>query len=634
MQIIPSLIGVIVALATIAFFVIRIPAVVRLEAPADDPASLFSFPRRRYPMRRKDILPLLLIVAVYAVVAFWGLGDKTAPETFYDFESSGSTVQLELKEPTDISNVMYYSGLRAGDYTLQFSADGQNFTDVGTMRQEYGDLFKWNTPELTLNIPGVRVIRIVANTQLELGELALYDGAGNLIPTDQFRYDAGAAALFDEQSTIPPEGRTYLNSTYFDEIYHARTAFEFIRIGQGQQNLFPYETTHPPLGKLIIAGGILIQGMNPFGWRLMGVIFGILMLPFLYVLLKNLFGSTTIAACGTLIFAFDFMHYVQTRIATIDTYGVFFILAMTFFLYRWLTADPDNPKIRWWRRSTPLFLAGLMFGLGAASKWIVIYAGGGAFVILLIYWIKRGIELCRAGRRNDFLKALFANLVQLFVFFILIPAAIYYVSYWPFGMANGLSDGSLSGSMHMLLNPKYLKIVLDNQAYMYQYHSTLVATHPYSSVWWWWLFDWRPILYYLNYPTSTTVSAFAAFTNPILTWGGLICMVFMAYRIFWKKDGRALFILIGYLAQLIPWMDVSRITFAYHYFPSTIFLTLAVCHFFNILRSASPRWKRSALLFTGACLFLFVMFYPKLSGVAVPRWYGTYLLQWLPSWPF
>ena len=60
----------------------------------------------------------------------------------------------------------------------------------------------------------------------------------------------------------------------------------------------------------------------------MGTLFGVLMLPILYDFIKRLSGSTRISICGTVIFAFDFMHFVQTRIATIDTYSVFFILLM------------------------------------------------------------------------------------------------------------------------------------------------------------------------------------------------------------------------------------------------------------------------------------------------------------------
>ena len=52
-------------------------------------------------------------------------------------------------------------------------------------------------------------------------------------------------ALIDEPDTLEGEPGWY-NSTYFDEIYHARTAYEHL------QGTRPYETTHPPLGKLLI----------------------------------------------------------------------------------------------------------------------------------------------------------------------------------------------------------------------------------------------------------------------------------------------------------------------------------------------------------------------------------------------
>jgi dolichyl-phosphate-mannose--protein O-mannosyl transferase len=125
---------------------------------------------------------------------------------------------------------------------------------------------------------------------------------------------------------------TYLNSTYFDEIYHARTAFENIH------NVYPYEITHPPLGKLILSLGIRMFGMTPFGWRFMGTLVGVLMLPVFYLIAKGLFKRTSIAFCTTTLFAFDFMHFTQTRIATIDVYAVFFILFMYLFMWRYVTS--------------------------------------------------------------------------------------------------------------------------------------------------------------------------------------------------------------------------------------------------------------------------------------------------------
>ena len=73
--------------------------------------------------------------------------------------------------------------------------------------------------------------------------------------------------IIDEQEKIAPY-YSYQNSSYFDEIYHARTAYEHI------QNIYPYEVSHPPLGKVLMGVGIRIFGMVPFGWRFMGTLAG------------------------------------------------------------------------------------------------------------------------------------------------------------------------------------------------------------------------------------------------------------------------------------------------------------------------------------------------------------------------
>ena len=96
-----------------------------------------------------------------------------------------------------------------------------------------------------------------------------------------------------------------MDNMYFDEIYHARTAYEMIK----HENL--YEITHPPLGKGLMSIGIRIFGMNPFGWRFMGTLIGILMLPVMYLLAKRLTRRTTFAVVATFLLMFDFMHFAR-----------------------------------------------------------------------------------------------------------------------------------------------------------------------------------------------------------------------------------------------------------------------------------------------------------------------------------
>ena len=91
-------------------------------------------------------------------------------------------------------------------------------------------------------------------------------------------------SLIDEQEMIVLP-INYMSETIFDEVYYVRAAEEYL---SGQE---PYENTHPPLGKLIIASGISVFGFNPFGWRIMGVVFASSMLPIMYLLGKKIIGS-------------------------------------------------------------------------------------------------------------------------------------------------------------------------------------------------------------------------------------------------------------------------------------------------------------------------------------------------------
>jgi dolichyl-phosphate-mannose--protein O-mannosyl transferase len=414
-----------------------------------------------------------------------------------------------------------------------------------------------------------------------------------------------------------------MNSMYFDEIYHGRTAFEHLR------NIFPYEITHPPLGKLIIEASISVFGMTAFGWRFIGAVFGVLMLIVMYIFLKNVFGKTVIAVCGTLLFGFDFMRFVQTRIATIDTYGVIFILLSFFFMYRHITTDPDAP----FKKSlAPLALSGLSFGFGCAAKWIVPYAGIGLAVIYVIRLVMLA-KYYDENRRQGFGGYLTKTLLFSVLFFVILPAMIYYLSYIPYGWARDMTirDGMLWDKEF------YSKIFWENQKYMLKYHGkdVLTSTHPYSSRWYQWIVNGRPILYYREY-NGDMRSSFAAFGNPVVWWGGLIAMIAMAIRAVRRRDGKSLFILIGYLSQLLPWVAIPRVVFAYHYFPSTLFLVMALSHVLNtILERRQGMYKQIVYGFTASAGVVFALFYPALTGIYAPNWYFRYLLRWIPdAWPF
>ena len=586
---------------------------------------------RRHPFTRKDVLPMLFVTIVYAFTAFFQLGSLSAPESYTVFDKE-SSYTFSYGDVVEVDKLSFFTVIGTGSYTLEYSADGETWGSL-ELDQSYNTLLKWRVNDLTepadedseaIGPISGKIFRISAHEVdrkegLWLGELVLWSDGSALTPV---YVDDGGAPLFDEPEEWTDKA-TYMNSSYFDEIYHARTAFEHLN------NVYPYEVSHPPLGKLILSLGILLFGMNPFGWRFMGTLVGVLMVPILYVFLKNLFGKTAVAFCGTCLFAFDFMHLVQTRIATIDSYGVFFILVSYYFMYRWLTV-PAGKKLR---KSVPsLFLSGLFWGIGCASKWIVVYAGVGLALLWLLGLIFKGrewkelqashpdVQIPRFGAHVAGTTALSV------VFFVIVPLCVYIASYIPYATARG-----------GLTAENLLTTVWDNQVFMLTYHQGVHTPHPYESYWYQWIVDGRPILYYrdLDYSQTEGVkSLFASFNNPLVSWIGLLAFFAMVIEAFRKKSGKALFILIAVLSQFVPWLPIGRILFAYHYFPTVLFLVFAIAYLMD--RMLTRRRACSGLMvygFTGYAVALYALFYPALTGLYTPLWYNSAFLRWVPSWP-
>ena len=88
------------------------------------------------------------------------------------------------------------------------------------------------------------------------------------------------------------------------------------------------------------------------------------------------------------------------------------------------------------------------------------------------------------------------------------------------------------------------------------------------------------------------------------------------------------------MAQLLPWVFISRLTFEYHYFPCTVFLVLALGYVFKLMRLGRRQWKVYVGSFVIVSAMLFMLFYPVLSGLIVDNAKASAFLGWLPTWPF
>ncbi|MBQ9097543.1 MAG: phospholipid carrier-dependent glycosyltransferase [Clostridia bacterium] len=558
---------------------------------------------------RKDIIILTIIMLVYSVIAFVNLGDSIAPETFWENES-GEQITLELDEITYIDRINIYNGRLSADeknHTVEVLVDDEV---TSTVNFALGSVFCWESIDIK-----AAANKLLLKTNGYIGEIVIYSEDGELIEIRSVTDYNGDSIpeIFDEQNAAVYQP-SFKNGTYFDEIYHARTAYEYIN------GIEAYEWTHPPLGKLIISIGISIFGMNPFGWRIMGTLAGIMMLPIMYVMAKTLFKKTAYAAFACVLFSFDFMHFAQTRIATIDVYATFFIMLMYLFMYKFYEENYNVTGIK--KVLKYLAFAGVCFGLGAASKWTSVYAGAGLAVIFAIYMVKRFTEYRRYNPKN-YIKNTIKTLLWCVLFFVIIPIGIYILSYLPYAF---IEQGGFT-----------FENIWRIQENMFKYHSGLSATHPFSSQWYEWPLMTKPIWYHVTRLPDERIMTISAFGNPAIWWVGIPAAAVTAYYAMTDKKNKWLpfLVLIGYASQYLPWALIGRVVFIYHYFPSVPFVVLMITYAVKRLYERAKN-KKNVIAGVGVYLAiviaLFVMFYPAISGVETDQSYVKNVLTWFDGW--
>lgn len=399
--------------------------------------------------------------------------------------------------------------------------------------------------------------------------------------------------------------------------------------------------------------------MTPFGWRFAGATCGVLMLPGMYLLGRLLFKKRRYAILTCLCLAFDTLHFTQTRIATIDSFVVLFIIWSVYFMLRWFYTDFFGKKFAY--TMIPLALSGACMGLAVASKWTGCFAGLGLAAIFFFgIWrrwkavrearatdpAKRNPLAAEAAKSGD--KHLLITIASCLIFFVLVPAAIYYCSYIPyFAPSGGVT----------------LKRIVDAAEYMLWYHSEpgRGMDHPYYAPWYRWPLSEIP-MYYADdrYTPAGYAYAIWAFGNYAVWWAGFAALLTVLYA--WVKhqaipvlcrgyrerisplapqgerDARPALLLICFCAQYLLWIGVPRGTYIYHYFPSVPFIILCTAYVLEQLSGwfmacarqrsgaeregiAQRRVDRWGLALVSAYLLIaaamFVAFYPFASGMMV-----------------
>ena len=350
-------------------------------------------------------------------------------------------------------------------------------------------------------------------------------------------------------------------------------------------------------------------GRLALAWRLPGVVAAALLAFILVLLASRLFASRLVPALVGLAVIADGSMFAQARIGMNDIYVALFIVAGWYFI-----VAAHRP-----RRSAyvDILIAGVLLGLGAASKWAAFYTLAGVLVAAVAvtgYAYSRGRT--GTGGPLDLLAGRGKNAAFLFLSFAVVPVGIYLASYahW-FGGPTAPYGWDL--------------VELTKQ--MYWYHSGLTSPHPAASPWWSWPFVLKPVYWYFGQSDAGANAYIYDAGNIALFWAALVATVWCAIAAIRARSVALGFVVFAMLVQYVAWIPISRVLFFYHFFTALPFYLLALGVWLAYLWET----KRAAFVVTylAVAVGAFAYFYPFVSGQPVPGSQAAMFFI-LPTWQY
>lgn len=523
----------------------------------------------------------LLMVSFY-LYAFYGLGSTQTPQTFHTLKDGQSVTLFDFEKPVQVDKICYYVGI---DKNVNFTLEAQTKTDwkkFYSYENSYPYSFRWKCISKRLHTS--KVLWRITKNEMMLNEVHFSFKDKN-IP-----YKTSKKYLNDEANLSIDTA--YYSGMFFDEIYFGRTAYEIIH------DIHVYENTHPYLGKHLITPGIKLFGMTPFGWRFMNVLFAGFLILMAYYFGLHLFKKQEYGFISAFLMTYSFMHLSQARVGLIDTFGVLFVFISYFYLYRFIVSQ----------QLSKLWVSGVFFGLAAAVKWSAVFAAFGFVLIAGYLLISRYPLQKRFGGYRLLVYGAFS--------YGLVAFTVYVFSFFD-----------------IYEHTHHLQSIINYNTNMYNYHATLQATHPYSSPWWSWPLDMKPMGYYKQVKDGM-LSSINAFGNPVIFWMGILAIGYLFFASLVRKKLEATFILLAFLGLYLPYVLVGRLMFIYHFYYAVPFLILAVVY---MLKDAMERFnfmRYFSVVYLVVVAGLFLAFYPVLSGYAIEQNTVTQWLKWFSTWWF
>lgn len=449
----------------------------------------------------------------------------------------------------------------------------------------------------------------------------------------------------------------------FDELYYVRDAIT--QLAHGFPTTWPDDdpkmalpftdeasyAVHPPLGKWLIALGLLVFGDDTgWGWRSASALSGVLAVAVTMRLGWRMTRSVWASLIAGVALAVDGVHIVLSRVSLLDGFLTLCVVLGALFMWRDHETVVDRAKLGpmqpWllWNRPW-LVAAAAAFGLAASVKWSGLYPLA-AFLLLTTgrdIWLRVRDRVSVRGARpwlGGILQAFVTGLLTLPV-----TLAVYVTSWWGWIASVG-GWGRSDGAWPIALWRYHVS--------MFEWHSTLSAPHPFQANPLGWPLALRPTAMYHAAAGTGFTEVISPLPNPLVTWGGVAALLVMLWWIIGRRPVPGsprfgapglgtyplAFILAGYLSGWLPWVLTFSRSAVFQFYAvvltpfSALALALVVSSICGLLPGQQGDFQErrlSAALFFVATLVLTVLFFPVWTGMPITDGFWRWHL-WLPGW--
>jgi dolichyl-phosphate-mannose-protein mannosyltransferase len=339
---------------------------------------------------------------------------------------------------------------------------------------------------------------------------------------------------------------------------------------------------HPPLGKLILAGSMLVFGDNGLGWRIPSVIAGMAAIAALYGIVRAAGESAWLAVLAVGFLAFDNLTLVHSRIGTLDM-----LVLAPILVGAWLAL-----RDRW-------ALAGICMALGMLVKLTAVYGLLAILTLLLI----RMATTWRTERRFRVAD------VRPAVTLVVVSVGLMLAGLWALDSRYTTYASPIDHLKHMVEYGANLRAPVDRAG--------ICATNDSNP--WEWPFNECQITYLR---VDVTVRAgdrvlskvptidFRGALNPLLAGAIPLAILFATWLAWRTRNQLARWAVVWAAANYLPYVVLAivnhRITYIYYFLP--VVPAIAVCTALLLLRGGLPRFVLVG--FVAAYIVGFAAYFP------------------------